>query len=157
VLEEDPLYSFYDSDLPNGKALYTFNTQEIINRDNVVSVWKQPWFFQKPIIEKASICGDGILDEGEECDGTAPYGFKCVACKLEEAYVPQCVNDDVCTAEEDLLGNCRDCQFSPIVFPNEFAPAFLWIRASAGTILLLAALVLLGALVHLWKKRSSKK
>ncbi|MCD4740104.1 LamG domain-containing protein, partial [archaeon] len=72
VLEEDPLYSFYHSDLPNGKAVYTFNTQEIINRDNVVSIWKQPWFFQKPILEKASICGDGVLDEGEECDTTAP-------------------------------------------------------------------------------------
>ncbi|MCD4739982.1 hypothetical protein K8R43_02175, partial [archaeon] len=52
---------------------------------------------------------------------------------------------------------CRDCQFSVIVFPNEFAPAFLWVRASAGSILLLAALIMLGALVHLWMKRKKPK
>ncbi|MCD4740784.1 hypothetical protein K8R43_06435, partial [archaeon] len=59
-------------------------------------------------------------------------------------------------AEEDLLGNCQDCQFSPIVFPNELAPAFLWIRASAGTILLLAALLMIAALAHLWMKKPKK-
>ncbi|MCD4739645.1 hypothetical protein K8R43_00475 [archaeon] len=96
-------------------------------------------------IEEPVCVDDGFCSEEEK-------KLDCVDC----VYVPVCINDDMCIAEEELLGNCQDCQFSPLVFPTEFAPAFLWIRAGAGSILLLAALIMLIALLSLWMKKPSK-
>ena len=28
------------------------------------------------------ICGDGTIDSGEECDGSAPSGYTCISCSL---------------------------------------------------------------------------
>jgi hypothetical protein len=76
-------------------------------------------------------------------------GF-CPDCK------PKCVDDGWCTVEEQEFGQCNDCLAPPIVVSEEVAGAFSWIRASAGTIMLLAALVLLVMLYRMWKKSGKK-
>ena len=43
-----------------------------------------------------AVCGDGILDEGEECETYAPY---CVGCRCESGYIPDPENPGYCRAE----------------------------------------------------------
>ena len=49
------------------------------------------------------VCGDGILDAGEECDGSAPDHYTCTdQCTLE--YVPYCGDNIVNQASEECDG-----------------------------------------------------
>jgi hypothetical protein len=179
VVETDPTFSIQYSQLTLGEAFYKFSTNSYANRDLVAAEWKQPWFVFMTVTKNIPPgCGDGMLAAGEECDGTATEGFRCTdECKLEKITVPACVTDNVCTPEETALGNCPDCivpepqcvddnYCSPeeasigcadcldVVkdFPQPAKAVFNWIRASAGSIMLLASLVLLVLLVRLWKK-----
>ncbi len=35
-----------------------------------------------------AVCGDGVVDAGEECDGAAPAGKSCIDCKLVDVTTP---------------------------------------------------------------------
>ena len=59
------------------------------------------------------VCGDGMVVDGEECDGSAPAGYSCVDCKLE----PVCgdgkiVDGEVCDGNNVTTGyRCSsDCK-----------------------------------------------
>src|SRR5262249_2624655 len=93
-------------------------------------------------------CGNGVLDAGETCDGTAapcPSGGQCIACGCR-ATVPWVLDDDFPTAETKLtaaglrVGRLAFTPGAPLPLP----PARLWAQDPAP-----GSLVDFGTPVHL--------
>ncbi len=179
IIESDPIFSFYHEDLKMGEASYSFYTSTYLNRDTVASEWKQPWVFfggfpkEVPI----TICGNNVVENEEQCDGSAPQGYTCTdECLLKQNTVPACENDGVCTYEEEGLLNCADCQLRCIndAFCEEHEkslgcydcepkphselgmfidPIRLW----AGAMMFMADLVMIVILITMWNKKDWRK
>ena len=177
VVEEDPVYSIFYDELPEGVITHSFYVQEYLDRNPVVSEWEQPWFFVRGIE-----CGNGILEQGEECDGLdgVSEGFKCTSdCNLRELAILSCVDDGFCSEDERLLGGCEDCELkciedgfcseeeqllgdcSDCIVPPDFVPepakpAFIGIYAVAGILIIFALIALLAVSLFFLVRRRKK-
>lgn len=116
ILETDPVYSIFEEEA-SGSIRYYFTTNAYLNREDIANAWTQPLLFAIED-EKEPECGNGLIEEGEECDTAIEVTggiFYCTEeCELEEIPLPECVDDGNCTEEERAL-NCTDC-----LMPVEF-------------------------------------
>ena len=172
ILESDPAFAFYYYNGTLEQMDFSFFTSDYVNMDFVMAEWTQPWFFVA--LPPDAECGNGLLEEGEECDGAAGLseGFKCSGCTLvalepelecvddgfcdgyeqelgcidciEPEPEPECVDDGFCSKEEQAL-NCTDCKEEE---------TFNWLLLISGLMVLVALIVILvlGYIIH--KKKS---
>ena len=83
-----------DNDNVTWKAIFaneTWNKSEYSLTPNIsspgnytleVKAWDGFDWANKSLVISYHLCGNAIVEPGEECDGSAPSGFKCQACKL---------------------------------------------------------------------------
>jgi hypothetical protein len=53
--------------------------------DGMMSSKSSTWSFttrSTPPLPPTSVCGNGVIEGGEQCDGSAPSGFTCQSCQL---------------------------------------------------------------------------
>ncbi len=108
LTEQDP--SRQPADL---LALMTGNSPMVTNPDNGLS------FPRADVSAAFSLCGDGNLDPGEECDDTNLLAGDCcsASCTFEPAGA-SCDDGDACTASDQCDGAGACDQSSPLICDN---------------------------------------
>ncbi|MBN3037052.1 MAG: hypothetical protein JW834_01260 [Candidatus Diapherotrites archaeon] len=57
----------------------------------------------EPVEVPSAVCGNGVVEAGEDCDGSAPAGYQCVACKLVAMQAPPAAEEEETGADMTLV------------------------------------------------------